>query len=659
MSVDQNETVNFPTWLTVSLEKVVQTQVIDRYLLDLSEGMELLPERSQGSQVILKKLGEILSKNLRMEVERRLIMNSPNFTDGLKPQSSLSLWSKRVTEGIHPPISSLVGMTSRTFPSRADLLAVEAREGVIALVTKHPSLCAKLALRLFGQPLQGSAFRRQIWHLVLANQRVNVLYTDMMKDDIVKTMSVQDQTILRQCVEYLDNEPTMTSLKDSVGCIHAIKAILSFFHMTLNSVDDLRNSQIRIAAALVLAMSDYLPRQKPPNFEELVILIEEFFSIVSQMPNFLTKQPRAWFQHYRPCVEKATQVEDELVLEETRITASQAAFGAEVLQRLRTLDSDVASKVLDEIVAVRGFLSRGALLFVWDQIIFCMASQAPLDLSLNFLLSSVAAIFLYLAWLRGPRNGGFQYITGESVNAYFYSVGTDTEKDRVETVTEVSTSTEFTSKGELKDDRPKKEEERSPVLSLNERFKLVGAQIQMEDIKFLIKKHFFSDMFYLLSGSERYPPTSADLTPTAESTWSEWFHLLDEDIPGASIERGQNRLLRIEELQKLKDLEERCGQLSTEIEKRKQELQDVRKDATCTSDRLRENQKRQKQLADSTESWKTVVRNLEKKLANANKEVEMYRNAAAGLDAYAKRTGSGGTLMHESPSQEGVRNSQS
>ncbi|KAF7262641.1 hypothetical protein EG68_00079 [Paragonimus skrjabini miyazakii] len=447
---------------------------------------------------------------MNKEVEQRLLFHWPVITHNrTEPPRQIAPWTKRITHGLPNSSSSLVGLAMQTFPSRADLIAVEAREGVVALLAKHPGLCRKLSVRLFNQPLQGSHFRRQIWRLVLANKRVRTVYLDLLRTDASKTKSVRDEAIARKCRELVQNDPTLAELRGSVGCLYAMKTVLSFFHITANMVTDLHVTQIKLVVPLILAMSDYLPRDQPPELENVVVLIEEFFGLLLQLPAYLTKQSLSWLQRYRPSFEMTSQTSKNNSKTGINGVPDHQHFGSEVIKRLRLIDPDVAVGVINEIVAVRssfcsfdicvhsiemntskqckiklsnqvllvnfinflvpyyiGFLAPDTLLYVWDQIVLCVAAQLPTEQCIIHWLSSVAAILLYYTWIRNPQESTLRLIPQVGETMLSRSVATDTEEN-----------------GSTK---PKSVASNVALKSFTQRMQSAGRKLHVEDIKLLV-----------------------------------------------------------------------------------------------------------------------------------------------------------------------------
>ncbi|KAF8572359.1 hypothetical protein P879_00701, partial [Paragonimus westermani] len=494
--------------LDINLKKVL-TQTVVKNIEQLSaEEMELLIvteiSKLTGSLphvVVTKKLCENLARNMNREVEQRLLFQWPVVRQsGTAPPHQIAPWTKRITHGLPNPSSSLAGLAMQTFPSRADLMAVEAREGVVALLAKHPGLCRKLSVRLFNQPLQGSHFRRQIWRLVLTNKKVRTVYLDLLKTDANKTKSVRDEAIARKCRELVQNDPTLAELRGSVGCLYAMKTVLSFFHITINTVTDLHATQIRLVAPLILAMSDYLPRDQPSELEDVVVLIEEFFGLLVQLPVYLTKQSLSWFRSYRPVFKLTSKTPENHSKTEINGVPDHQHFGLEVIKRLRLIDADVAVGVINEIVAVRsidvaldnkrqeelcapvifevlepildslfcGFLAADTLLYVWDQIVLCVAAQLPTEQCIIHWLSSVAAILLYHTWIRNPQELTFRLIPQIGETMLSRSVATDTEEN-----------------GSTK---PKSMASNIALKSFTQRMQSAGRKLRIEDIRLLVHK---------------------------------------------------------------------------------------------------------------------------------------------------------------------------
>lgn len=95
---------------------------------------------------------------------------------------------------------------------------------------------------------------------LLLTTTVRHLYVNLLRTDVEKTRSIRDEVILNQCRDYMEQDITTKPMHGSIGCLYALKAILSFFHLVSNTTENLSRNMFRIAGTLVLSMNDYLPR---------------------------------------------------------------------------------------------------------------------------------------------------------------------------------------------------------------------------------------------------------------------------------------------------------------------------------------------------------------------------------------------------------------
>ncbi|KER30977.1 hypothetical protein T265_13062, partial [Opisthorchis viverrini] len=709
-----------------------------------------------GYLTLCKKLCQILTENLRREVDSRFF--SPHhplhFDTVLHPQP-IAPWTKLLAGNLTVSRSPAAGVASYVFPSRADLLAAEAREGVIALLTKYPIFRGKLPSYFFNQTLQGPHFRRQIWRLILANERVRLLYVDLLRNDVDKTKSTRDEAISRMCQEFINSDPTMASLRGSAGCLYAMKSVLSFFHIACNAAEDVSIAHVRMAAAFVLAMRDFLPRKialtsasefacngfytslpthcliacgplppftwlceksplrksvdwrtqhvanpapsmqtQPPELEDITVLIEEFFSLVSQMPSYLTHQPATWFRKFRPRPKHLHHNSNMATVAEVDWKVGRKMFGVLLLQNLRKIDAKMASEVVNEIVVVRGivlvedmgrqdhlcseviyelveplveslfsgFLDPDVLLFVWDQIVLCLVGSAPVEQSLTQVLCSVMSILFYLAWLRAPNEGLFRLVPQATHRTIW-------------------TSTEPVPDCRFLDEENLTGTDDIPTKSFIRRVREVARKLHVDDIKFMVKRHFFTEVFSHLSGfardasgfhadsqgehwtrvsllleliSSAYPmavpgfePRTSDMRGEhvqrtlsrldrrtcchlsyVTATWSEWIGMLEKPERSLLEHREDQRLLRFKELERVKQTERDLRKTMESLKLCQQQLKEARDDAEEARRQARKSKLRQEQLEEESQAWEAIVQSLEKKLANANSQLQSHVEAA-------------------------------
>ncbi|GAA48799.1 hypothetical protein CSKR_110303 [Clonorchis sinensis] len=594
---------------------------------------------STGYLTLCKKLCQILMENLRREVDSRFFgpHHPLHFDTVLHPQP-IAPWTKLLAGNLSVSRSPAAGVASYVFPSRADLLAAEAREGVVALLTKYPMFRGKLPSYFFNQSLQGPHFRRQIWRLILANERVRLLYVDLLRNDVDKTKSTRDEALSRICQEFIDSEPTMASLQGSTGCLYAMKCVLSFFHIACNAAEDVSIAHVRMAAAFVLAMRDFLPRTQPPELEDITVLIEEFFSLLSQMPSYLTHQPATWFRKFRPHPKHLHHNSNMATVAEVDWKVGRKMFGVLLLQNLRKLDAKMASDVVNEIVAVRGivlvedigrqdhlcsevvyelvqplveslfsgFLDPDVLLFVWDQIMLCLVGSAPVEQSLTQVLCSVMSILFYLAWLRAPNEGVFRLVPQATHRTIW-------------------TSTEPVPDCRFLDEENLTGTDDLPTKSFIRRVREVGRKLHVDDIKFMVKRHFFTEVFSHLSGFAR---DASGFHADSQATWSEWIGMLDKPERSLLEHREDQRLLRFKELERVKQTESDLRKTMESLKLCQQQLKEARDDAEEARRQARKSKLRQEQLEEESQAWEAIVQSLEKKLANANSQLQSYVEAA-------------------------------
>ncbi|KAF5402250.1 hypothetical protein PHET_04111 [Paragonimus heterotremus] len=487
---------------------------------------------------------------MNKEVEQRLLFHWPVIThNGTAPPRQIAPWTKRITNGLPNSFSSLVGLAMQTFPSRADLMAVEAREGVVALLAKHPGLCRKL-------------------------------------------------------------------------------------------------SKTNLAASTCQQKRD-----QPPELENVVVLIEEYFGLLLQLPVYLTKQSLSWLQRYRPHFEVTSQTSKSHTKAEINGVSYHQHFGSEVIKRLRLIDADVAVGVINEIVAVRsidvaldnkrqeelcapvvyevlepileslfcGFLAPDTLLYVWDQIVLCVAAQLPTEQCIIHWLSSVAAILLYYTWIRNPQESTFRLIPQVGETILSRSVATDTEEN-----------------GSTK---PKSVASNVALKSFTQRMQSAGRKLHVEDIKLLVSRHFYTRMFCIMSGMEKQSEISANPTIEAQSYWADWFSIIDQSGTSTVEQRADQRLLRFKELERVRQTETSLEATTKLLSQYKRELTESQKAVQqCQDETMRAKQKHQ-QLEDELKSWQTLVNKLEEKLEDANQQAYFYVEAARSskLDSLNQR----------------------
>ncbi|TGZ72784.1 hypothetical protein CRM22_001876 [Opisthorchis felineus] len=467
---------------------------------------------------------------------------------------------------------------------------------------------------------------------------VRLLYVDLLRNDVDKTKSTRDEAISRMCQEFINSEPTMALLRGSTGCLYAMKSVLSFFHIACNAAEDVSIAHVRMAAAFVLAMRDSLPRTQPPELEDITVLIEEFFSLLSQMPSYLTHQPATWFRKFRPRPRHLYHNSNIATVAEVDWKVGRKMFGVLLLQNLRKLDAKMASDVVNEIVAVRGivlvedigrqdhlcsevvyelveplveslfsgFLDPDVLLFVWDQIVLCLVGSAPVEQSLTQVLCSVMSILFYLTWLRSPNEGVFRLVPQATHRTIW-------------------TSTEPVPDCRFLDEENLTGTDDLPTKSFIRRVREVGRKLHVDDIKFMVKRYFFTEVFSHLSGFAR---DTSGFHADSQVTWSEWIGMLEKPERSLLEHREDQRLLRFKELERVKQTESDLRKTMESLKLCQQQLKEARDDAEEARRQARKSKLRQEQLEEESQAWEAIVQSLEKKLANANSQLQSHVEAA-------------------------------
>ncbi|TPP65869.1 hypothetical protein FGIG_09648 [Fasciola gigantica] len=283
------DVINFPTWLENSLSTIINTKEWSSYTFELNQ---MIGETLQKANI--QKMDHLHSEALD-----EILLNE----------------SKR--------------LTGRS-PSRLRHETEQATQSIATLVKK----LLKLNISILFPPII----------------TVRKLYISLLRTDVEKTRSIRDEAILHQCQDYIEQDNSAYPMRGSVGCLYALKTMLSFFHLISNTTENLSSHIFRIAGTLVLSMNDYLPRSQPPNLEEVLTLVELLFTLMSQLPPYVTKQPPTWFRRYCPSVAHAV-AEIHVSRGEPQ---SHAKFGFCVLQQLRRLDEQVASKILNMLSVDQG-----------------------------------------------------------------------------------------------------------------------------------------------------------------------------------------------------------------------------------------------------------------------------------------------------------------
>uniref|UniRef100_A0A3Q0KGT1 Peroxiredoxin, Prx4 n=1 Tax=Schistosoma mansoni TaxID=6183 RepID=A0A3Q0KGT1_SCHMA len=525
---------------------------------------------------MLVKLNQILTKNLYNSVEHYMTLKQPTSVPNIETHGEAFLW-KQWDQGYSDRYFKL---TPSAYPSKSDFITMEANEALIALFEKHPEFLNKLSSRYFNQTFQSSHIRRKLWSIILLS-RCKSQGTKF--EQIIQTFSPdQDEHILVECRTFLNSCISMSSIKDSVGCLYAMNYLLKFYQMIMNTNENIRLHYIKIASILVLAMKDYLSKNQPPNVETIGVLSQEFFVLLSILPSFITQLPAIWFTHQS--LQNVIQHENYRIKGTFEMNDNQKIkFSQSVLKQLRYIDGNIASSVVKQVLFVKDidtisnlaneedicseifytfiepiitsvfidYLSQSTLLYIWDQLMLCIVGAEPIESSLSYILSCFTAIFIFLCWIRIPSH------PMSDINQY----------EQINTISE------------------RKEISRKEIASLNEQFLIIGPELEKDDFQFLIKKYFIMDIFCLLTGTQQYNANSCLLSNDELLTSTGWSSTLQKSYLIDPSKRKEQRLLHYAELERLRNTEDHLMKMQHQLDTYKTKLKEA-SDEISNSKRL-------------------------------------------------------------------------
>ncbi|CAI2729809.1 unnamed protein product [Schistosoma spindalis] len=429
---------------------------------------------------MLVKLNQILTKNLYDSVERYMTLKQPTTLPNIETHGEAFLWKQWDQE--HS--DRYFKLTPSAYPSKSDFITMEANEALIGLFEKHTEFLNKLSSRYFNQAFHSSHIRRKLWSIILLS-RCKSQKTKL--EQIIQRFSPdQDEHILVECRNFLNSCVSMSSIKDSVGCLYAMNYLLKFYQKIMNINENVKYHQyIKIVSILVLVMKDYLSKNQPPNIETIGVLTQEFFVLLSSLPSFITQLPTIWFT--RQSLQKIIQNENYRINGISEINNNNIKFSQNVLKQLRYIDGNIASSVVKQVLFVKdiniisnmtneediyseifytfiepiiqsvfiGYLSQSTLLYIWDQLMLCIVGAEPIESSLSYILSCFTAIFIFLCWIRIPN----------------HSISDISQYNQINTISE------------------QREISRKEIISLNEQFLIIGPELEKDDFQFLITKY--------------------------------------------------------------------------------------------------------------------------------------------------------------------------
>ncbi|CAH8544157.1 unnamed protein product [Schistosoma mattheei] len=307
----------------------------------------------------------------------------------------------------------------------------------------------------------------------------------------------QNEHILVECRNFLNSCVSMSSIKDSVGCLYAMNYLLKFYQKIMNINNNVKHHHhhhhhIKIVSILVLVMKDYLSKNQPPNVETIGVLIQEFFVLLSTLPSFITQLPTIWFTCQS--LQKVIQNENYKINGISEMNNNKnIKFSRSVLKQLRHIDDNIASSVVKQVLFVKdidiisnltneedicseifytfiepiiqsvfiGYLSQSTLLYIWDQLMLCIAGAEPIESNLSYILSCFIAIFIFLCWIRIPN----------------HSLSDISQYEHINTIDE------------------QKEIRGKEMTSLNEQFLIIGPKLEKDDFQFLVNNILMKIMF--------------------------------------------------------------------------------------------------------------------------------------------------------------------
>ncbi|TNN13695.1 hypothetical protein EWB00_002765 [Schistosoma japonicum] len=382
----------------------------------------------------------------------------------------------------------------------------------------------------------------------------------------------QDENIMLECRKFLNSNVSMSSIEDSVGCLYAINYLLKFYQKTVSKSDCVEPNFIRIVSILVLVMKDYLSKNRPPNVETIIVLTQEFFALLTILPSFIIQLPTVWSTHQS--LQKLMECEMSVINGVPKLTDNKSIeFSKRVLKRIQCIDGNIADAIVKQVLFIKnidvisnlmqeddihseifdefikpivesvfiGYLSQATLLYIWDQIMLCIAGAEPIETSLLYILSCFMAIFLFLCWIRIPNVS--------MSNSKYTNEMKETEEDKTVTSNNVN--------------------------SLHEQFLIIGPKLQKDDFQFLIKKYFFMDIFCLLTGTQQYNTNGSMLSSDQLLTSLEWSSILQKSYLIDPSKRKEQRLLRYAELEKLRNTEDQLVKMQQQLETYKSRLKEA------------------------------------------------------------------------------------
>lgn len=122
----------------------------------------------------------------------------------------------------------------------------------------------------------------------------------------------------------------------------------------------------------------------------------------------------------------------------------------------------------------QGFLRTDALLFVWDQIMFCLVGSSPTAQSMEYLLSAILAILIYLGWIRRPQENS-QTRSSEQLST--------TKKDAIKDAVILTKQTEYSESAVKLSEWPS----RTTFVDV---IRQIGNQLKIADIRFMVRLGF-------------------------------------------------------------------------------------------------------------------------------------------------------------------------
>ncbi|CAH8575695.1 unnamed protein product [Schistosoma haematobium] len=516
---------------------------------------------------MLVKLNQIITKNLYNSVEHYMTLKQPTTMPNMETHGEAFLWKQWDREYS----DRCFKLTPSAYPNKSDFITMEANEALIALFEKHTEFLNKLSSRYFNQTFHSSHIRRKLWSIILLSrcksQRIKL-------EQIIQMFSPnQNEHILVECRNFLNSCVSMSSIKDSVGCLYAMNYLLKFYQKIMNINDNVKHLHyIKIVSILVLAMKDYLSKNQPPNVETIGVLTQEFFVLLSTLPSFITQLPTIWFT--RQSLQKVIQNENYKINGISEMNDNKnIKFSQSVLKQLRYIDDNIASSVVKQVLFVKdidiisnltneedicseifytfiepiiqsvfiGYLSQSTLLYIWDQLMLCIAGAEPIESNLSYILSCFIAIFIFLCWIRIPN----------------HSLSDISQYEHINTIDE------------------QREISRKEMTSLNEQFLIIGPKLEKDVFQFLIKKYFFMDIFCLLTGTQQYNTNSCLLSNDELLTSTEWSSILRKSHLIDPSKRKEQRLLHYAELERLRNTEDHLIKMQDQLDTYKTRLKEA------------------------------------------------------------------------------------